>query len=77
MNQFKLQMSRLAHSRAARAITAGGMALVAGGAHAAPIDVTAVVTVITDGVVTISSLGIAVLSLVVVIKLFKWMQRAI
>lgn len=41
------------------------------------IDATSIVTVITGGVTTISAIGIAVLSLVVVIKLFKWVQRVL
>ena len=46
------------------------------GAHAAPIDTTAVVGTITDGVTTVSAIGLAVLSLVVVIKVFKWARSA-
>lgn len=46
-------------------------------AAAATVDVTDVVATITAGVVVISSIGTAVLSLVVVIKLFKWVQRAL
>ena len=48
------------------------------GANAAetPIDVTAVVGTITNGVTTVSSIGLAVLSLVVVIKVFKWARSA-
>ena len=47
------------------------------GAHAADgIDVTPVVTTITNGVTTVSSIGLAVLSLVVVIKVFKWARSA-
>lgn len=47
------------------------------GAHAAgEIDVTPVVTTITNGVTTVSSIGLAVLSLVVVIKVFKWARSA-
>ena len=45
-------------------------------ANAATIDVTSVVTTITDGVATVSSIGLAVLSLVVVIKVFKWARSA-
>jgi hypothetical protein len=49
-------------------------------AHAAgglTIDTTDVVTTITNGVTTVSAIGIAVLSLVVCIKLFKWVQRVL
>jgi hypothetical protein len=45
-------------------------------ANAATIDVSSVVTTITDGVTTVSSIGLAVLSLVVVIKVFKWARSA-
>lgn len=55
----------------------GGAALAAFGAQAADIDTTAVVATITGGVTTVSAIGIAVLSLVVVIKLFKWVQRVL
>ena len=47
-----------------------------GVANAAPIDTTAVVSTITDGVTTVSAIGLAVLSLVVVIKVFKWARSA-
>lgn len=42
----------------------------------AAIDVTAIVTAISDGVATVSAIGLAVLSLVVVIKVFKWARSA-
>lgn len=45
-------------------------------ANAAPIDVSSVVGTITDGVTTVSAIGLAVLSLVVVIKVFKWARSA-
>lgn len=45
-------------------------------ANAAGIDVTSVVGTITDGVTTVSAIGLAVLSLVVVIKVFKWARSA-
>lgn len=40
------------------------------------IDVSTVVTTISDGVATVSAIGLAVLSLVVVIKVFKWARSA-
>ena len=46
------------------------------GAHAEAIDTTAVAGTITDGVTTVSAIGLAVLSLVVVIKVFKWARSA-
>ena len=41
------------------------------------VDASSIIPVITGGVTTISAIGIAVLSLVVVIKLFKWVQRVL
>jgi Inovirus Coat protein B len=41
------------------------------------IDTTAVVATITGAVTTVSAIGLAVLSLVVTIKLFKWVQRVL
>ena len=49
---------------------------IVGAANAAPIDTTDVVATITDGVTTVSAIGLAVLSLVVVIKVFKWARSA-
>jgi hypothetical protein len=55
---------------------AAGAAAGSTGANAAAIDTTAVVATITDGVTTVSAIGLAVLSLVVVIKVFKWARSA-
>lgn len=41
------------------------------------IDTASVVTTITGGVSVVSSIGLAVLSLIVVIKLFKWAKQAL
>lgn len=62
------------------ALVGGTTALVlAPTAHAAPvsIDTTEIVSTISGGVATVSAIGIAVISLVVVIKLFKWVQRVL
>lgn len=79
---FKSKFKALAQSFAARglpALAAGALVLAAGSAHAAAfsIDATDIIAVITAGVTTISAIGIAVLSLVVVTKLFKWVQRVL
>lgn len=58
----------------------GYMALSGSAANAAgdyTVDVSTVVTVITGGVAVVSSIGLAVLSLVVVVKLFKWARSAL
>ena len=41
------------------------------------LDASSVVTTITGGVAVVSSIGLAVLSLVVVVKLFKWARSAL
>jgi hypothetical protein len=79
MKVSKAMFASLAQSRVARGLAAGASALAVGSAHAVPttIDTTEVVGTITAGVTTISAIGVAVLSLVVVIKLFKWVQRTL
>lgn len=58
------------------AFFAFGFMQTASAQSATPIDVSPVISVITAGVTTVSAIGIAVLSLVVTIKLFKYVQRA-
>lgn len=41
------------------------------------VDSTAIVTLITNTITVIAAIGMAVLSLVVTIKLFKWVQRVL
>lgn len=62
-----------------RSLVAGSAVLVASGAHAAvtTVDTTDIVATISAGVTAISAIGVAVVSLVVVIKLFKWVQRTL
>ena len=57
----------------------GYMALAGSTAYAAPftLDATEVVSTISGGVAVVSSIGLAVLSLVVVVKLFKWARSAL
>lgn len=62
------------------AVTALALGGVAGSAHAQSgftIDPAPIVTVITSGVTVVSAIGMAVLSLVVVIKMFVWVRRVI
>lgn len=76
MNKFaKLRALRV---RVAQGAAATGALVLAGSANAAAttIDVTDVVSTITNGVTTVTTLGVAVLSLVVVVKLFKWVKGA-
>lgn len=53
--------------------------MLASGSHAAvsTIDTTDIVGTISAGVTAISAIGVAVISLVVVIKLYKWVQRVL
>ena len=80
---IQARLQALANSKAVRAVAASTAMGVATGQAAAQqattftIDTTGIVGVITGGVTTISAIGIAVLSLVVVIKLFKWAQRVL
>jgi uncharacterized membrane protein len=81
MKVLKAKFARLSQSQAVRA-AASVVALVAGGsAHAAgttfTLDTTDIVTTISNAVVTISAIGMAILSMVIVIKLFKWVQRVL
>jgi uncharacterized membrane protein len=65
---------------AGRPVVVGLTGLVlAGGANAqvATIDTTDIVSTISGGVTAISAIGVAVISLVVVIKLYKWVQRVL
>lgn len=52
--------------------TVGGVAFADTG-----VDASAIVSIITGAVTTISAVGLAVLSLVTTIKLFKWVQRVL
>lgn len=61
-------------------VAAVGIALAGSNANAAgefTLDTSSVVTTITGGVAVVSSIGLAVLSLVVVVKLFKWARSAL
>ncbi|WP_296185809.1 major capsid protein [Pseudomonas sp. UBA1879] len=62
-----------------KVVTLGSLMAGAGMASAAgtDIDVSAVVSSLTSGIGTVTSIGIAALSLVVVIKLFKYVKSAL
>jgi len=73
MNKFAILRS----SRILAPVAAAVGSVVATSAQAqTTIDVSDVVSTITSGITTITTLGIAVLSLVVVVKLFKWVKGA-
>ena len=74
MEKFKPTLAQKAGVVAAT----GYMALAGSTANAAyTLDATDVVSTITGGVAVVSSIGLAVLSLVVVVKLFKWARAAL
>ncbi len=70
----KVSARELAVATAVAGSFVGTAANAAGGFTIDPTDVT---TTIANGVTVISAIGMAVLSLVVVIKLFKWIQRTL
>lgn len=67
-------MNQLKNNLALLAVLAG--TVVAGSAQAAAIDVTAVVTEITGAAAPIAAIGSAVLIVMVGIKVYKWVRRA-
>lgn len=75
-DQVNEAMNKTYGNRAAFAAAVAVSAALMSNANAAAIDVTSVVGTITDGVTTVSAIGLAVLSLVVVIKVFKWARSA-
>lgn len=60
-----------------RALVVAGALTAAGASQAAAIDVSAVVTEIGAQTAPIASIGAAVLLLVVAIKAFQWVRRAL
>lgn len=60
-----------------RALVGAGALVLAGASQAAAIDVSAVVTEIGAQAAPIASIGSAVLLLVVGIKAFQWVRRAL
>lgn len=73
---FKLsQIPRV--TRTTKIVTGASLLVGTGLASAADIDVSAIVASLTSGIVTVTSIGVAALSLVVVIKLFKYVKTAL
>lgn len=70
MNQFNLQVLRVGQ------IAAAGALAIASQANAAAVDVTAVVTDIGAQAAPVAAIGAAVLVLMVGIKAFKWVRKA-
>ena len=69
---MKLQVLK---SNAAKAVIGTGLAAVAGSSFAA-VDAAAAITEITAGGTTISSIGMAVLGIVVTLAVFRYIKRA-
>jgi len=59
------------------AVAAVGTAPAMAADATATIDSAPIVATITSGITVVSAIGVAVLSLVVTIKLFKWVQRVL
>ena len=60
-----------------RGLIAAGVLTVVGSANAAAIDVTAITTEIAAQAAPVAAIGAAVLLLVVGIKAFQWVRRAL
>ena len=75
----RAQASAAELATAGKAVAGGSALALASGARAAgfTMDTTDIVGVITSGVVAVSAIGTAAISLVVVIKLFKWARSAL
>ncbi len=75
----RAQVSASELANAGKAVAAGSTLALASGAHAAgfTLDTTDIVATITGGVTVVAAIGTAVISLVVVIRLFKWVQRVL
>ncbi|MBS0428176.1 MAG: hypothetical protein JSR41_12925 [Proteobacteria bacterium] len=80
MNNVRVALLNKVARRELAVALAGAGAMIAPHAHAAgefTVDTTTIVATIVAGVTAVSAIGLATLSLVVVIKLFKWMQRTL
>ncbi|POR10942.1 major capsid protein [Diaphorobacter sp. LR2014-1] len=75
-----VDLARKAGDALARPAVVGLTGLVVAGgarAQAVTIDTTEIVGTISGGVTAVSAIGVAVISLIVVIKLYKWVQRVL
>lgn len=81
VNALQLVKDRAFAKRSATAVAMVSAAVLAGPAHAQTttftLDTSTVVSTIAAAVTALSSIGLAVLSLVVIIKIFKWAQRTL
>ena len=75
----RAQASASELATAGKAVAVGSTLALASGVHAAgfTLDTTDIVAVITGGVTVVAAIGTAVISLTVVIKMFKWVQRVL
>lgn len=71
MNKLNIQTRRLGQAAAVGAL------VLASQAHAAPVDVAAVVTDIGAQAAPIASIGAAVLLIIVAVKAFQWVRKAL
>lgn len=75
----RAQASAAELATAGKAVAVGSALVMASGAHAAAftMDTADIVATIAAGVVAVSAIGTAAVSLVVVVKLFKWVRSAL
>lgn len=71
------RVSRSRVSRSSQLIVAGSLLAGSAMSMAADIDVSDTISTITSGVATVSSIGVAGLSIVVCVKIFKFVRSAI
>lgn len=71
-----MEKNRLSHMSYAKAAVSAVVVTATAAANAAAIDVTTVVTSITDNLVPIGLIGGAVLGVTVALKAYHWIRRA-
>lgn len=76
MKNIRVMGARFMQTKAAKLVAAGGVALLASAAQAT-VDVSGTVTALGDVKTAVLAIGVAVISVVVGIKLYKWITRAL
>lgn len=76
MFDFRNVQGRLMQSKCAKLAVSGGMFVAASAAKAA-VDVSGTVTALGDAKTAVLAIGVAVIAIVVGIKLYKWITRAL
>ena len=76
MQNFRNLRGRLMQSKAAK-VAVGVVAVVVASASNAAVDVSSTVAALADTKTAVLAIGVAVISIVVGIKLYKWITRAL